>query len=135
MRVRTAVGAAVNRALCAQATLRYWAKSPRSRYSRSQSPIGARASAFVGYADHMESQAFAEAVRSLSTLPARVALMCAEAEPTHCHRQLLADWLTIQGVLVGHIVDGGAPRRHELTAFARVAEARLVYDLGQRCLF
>ena len=106
------------------------------RQPRADSPHTAwKEPAFAGYADHMESQAFAEAVRSLSTLPAGVALMCAEAEPTHCHRQLLADWLAVHGAHVDHIVDGGAPRRHELTAFARVDEGRLVYDLGQRSLF
>lgn len=71
-----------------------------------------------GYADHMQSPAFGEAARALAELGARraTAMMCAEADYTHCHRQLLADHLTAQGVTVRHIAGPGRVLDHQIHA-------------------
>jgi len=81
------------------------------RLPRPDSPNFALADAALrGYADHMQSPAFRDAARELAALGARraTAMMCAEADYTHCHRQLLADYLGTLGVTVRHIA---GPRR------------------------
>src|SRR5207253_10510379 len=57
----------------------------------------------------------------------RVAVMCAEAVPWRCHRSLIADALTLQGVEVRHITGMSEPAHHKLTPFARVAGGRITY--------
>src|SRR5690606_17395683 len=54
---------------------------------------GWRNSSFRGYADHMQTQAFGDAVDELVELAAtrRPAIMCAEAVPWRCHRSLVGD--------------------------------------------
>jgi len=89
--------------------------------------------AFRGYADHMASDEFARGLARLLALAARhaTACMCAEADPAHCHRSLLADALLVRGHTVAHIVDAAAARAHVLHAGARSERARLVYDGAQ----
>ncbi|HEX6198979.1 MAG TPA: DUF488 family protein, partial [Thermoanaerobaculia bacterium] len=62
---------------------------------------------------------------------ATAAVMCAEALPERCHRRLLADWLTVHGAAVVHILDETRTRPHALPGFARVEGDRLIYDGGQ----
>jgi uncharacterized protein (DUF488 family) len=57
-----------------------------------------------------------------------VALMCAEAVPWRCHRNLIADGLLVRGVPVWHILGPNQLARHTLTPFARVEGMRLSYD-------
>ncbi|MDR5682766.1 MAG: DUF488 domain-containing protein [Armatimonadota bacterium] len=89
---------------------------------------GWRVGAFRGYADFMLQPAFEEIVAEVCALAGRrrLALMCAEAVPWRCHRQLLADALCVRGWLVRHILDG-ACQPHRLTRFARVEGTRIVY--------
>ena len=47
----------------------------------------------------------------------RIALMCAEADPTHCHRFWVADALTVQGIPVMHIVNRDDLRPHPENLF------------------
>lgn len=105
------------------------------RSARKDSPHTAwRVAGFASYADHMETQEFREEAETLLERgrEAAAAVMCAEALPERCHRRLLADWLTVRGVEVLHILDRERTRRHELPDFARVEEGtRLVYDGGQ----
>jgi|SRR6516165_1835742 uncharacterized protein (DUF488 family) len=91
---------------------------------------------FRAYADHMGSSEFARGVTRLLELAAArtTAAMCAEAEPSHCHRSLLADALVARGHEVGHIVDAGPARAHELHRGARIERGTLVYDGAQRRL-
>lgn len=83
-----------------------------------------------GYADYMDQDAFAKAAVQLVGLAARAptAILCAEREPLHCHRSLIADYLTLQGVEVIHLLDAGTSRPHALRPEARRESARLVYD-------
>ena len=91
--------------------------------------VGWRVEAFRGYADHMESAEFAGGLALLLELAAArpTAIMCAEAVPWRCHRQLVADALVARGVEVRHVV-GAAENLHRLSAFARVEGGRVVYD-------
>src|SRR5262249_35174827 len=66
---------------------------------------GWRHESFRGYADHMQSPAFREALDELiewSSVPTVV--MCAEAVWWQCHRQLIADALVARGIEVRHIM-------------------------------
>jgi uncharacterized protein (DUF488 family) len=90
---------------------------------------GWRNDGFRGYADHMQSDAFWSAVVELETLARtrRTAVMCAEALPWRCHRSLLSDALTVQGVEVRHITGQAEPALHALTPFAVVEAGRITY--------
>jgi uncharacterized protein (DUF488 family) len=101
------------------------------RRARADSPhVGWRVEGFRGYADHMESDDFANGVARLLDIAAArpTAVMCAEAVPWRCHRQLLSDALVVRGVEVRHVTGPSAPSVHRLTPFARVDGTRLVYD-------
>ena len=106
------------------------------REPRADSPHTALADGpFRGYADHMASAEFARGLARLLALTAkRTAAMCAEADPAHCHRSLLADALVARGHAVAHIVDGGAARAHGLQVRARIDGVSVVYDGSQASL-
>jgi uncharacterized protein (DUF488 family) len=100
------------------------------REPRPDSPNpGLRSAAFRGYADHMESAAFARALESLlhRAGSSRVVVMCAEADPAHCHRRILADALTARGVRVAHIRSEEVAAPHALSPGARVEAGRVTY--------
>ncbi len=84
---------------------------------------------FRGFADYMQGPGFAEARDELiaAAQVQRAAVMCAEADPTQCHRRLICDALVARGIAVEHIVDAGKRRAHELTAFARVTHGDVIY--------
>ena len=89
--------------------------------------------AFRGYADHMETAEFSDAVDELlaeaGTRPA--AVMCAESVWWCCHRRLLADAaVLLPGAGVEHLFHDGRLDAHRPTAEARVDGQRLVYDGG-----
>jgi uncharacterized protein (DUF488 family) len=90
-----------------------------------------RVSAFRGYADFMLTAVFAEIMKEVEALAEkqRIAIMCAEAVPWRCHRQLLADAFLVRGWEVGHIIDAGC-LEHKLPAFARI-EGKLIYYGGE----
>jgi uncharacterized protein (DUF488 family) len=95
---------------------------------------GWRSRGFRGYADHMETAEFAAALEEVLARARTdtVALMCAEAVPWRCHRQLVADALLARGVEVVHIRDRTRSEPHRLTPFARVEGTRVVYDGSPR---
>jgi uncharacterized protein (DUF488 family) len=84
---------------------------------------------FRGYADYMQTGAFARELDRVITYAAkdRVALMCAEAVPWRCHRSLIADALVVRSVDVREISSGVRATPHALTAFARVRGERITY--------
>jgi uncharacterized protein (DUF488 family) len=91
------------------------------RSPRPDSPnTGWRTPAFRAYADFMLTPEFETAIAGLETVAAsqRIAIMCAEGVPWRCHRQLLADALTVRGWRVRHIMEDGC-HVHRLTSFAR----------------
>lgn len=83
-----------------------------------------------GYADHMDSDPFKKAAMQLIGLARRApcVVLCAEREPLHCHRSLIADYLTLQGVEVWHLIDAGDMRAHQLRPEVRRESQQLVYD-------
>ena len=105
------------------------------RRPRPDSPHGAlRVPAFRGYADHMETDEFRDAVDDLlaegSTRP--VAVMCAESVWWRCHRRLLADAaVLLRGAAVEHLFHDGRLEPHRPTPEARVDGRNLVYDGGE----
>jgi uncharacterized protein (DUF488 family) len=84
---------------------------------------------FRGYADYMETPAFAAALDDLVSYgsDAPTAIMCAEAVWWRCHRQLLADALVARGIEVRHITSASAAPPHALMDFARVEAERVSY--------
>jgi uncharacterized protein (DUF488 family) len=105
------------------------------RHGRRGSPhVAWRSASFRAYADHMETAEFADELGRLLEV-ARIrptAIMCAEAVPWRCHRQLIADALLARGIAVRHLLRRDVePEPHRLTAFARLDGERVVYDRGQ----
>jgi uncharacterized protein (DUF488 family) len=100
------------------------------------SPNGAwESEQFRGYADHMGTAEFRGAVDRLLRSEHPTAVMCAEAVPWRCHRNLLADDLVRRGVEVLHIVSVAPPQPHELSAMARIESDRVVYPPEQSTMF
>jgi len=85
--------------------------------------------AFRGYADHTESDEFAEGLFELLTIAAgvRTAIMCAELLWWRCHRRIIADVLVAVGCEVRHIRDAGPTELHELAPPARLVDGMLTY--------
>ena len=91
---------------------------------------------FRGYADYMQTPAFAGHLADVIELAKseRIALMCAEAVPWRCHRSLIADALVARGIAVEEIVSETRRTPHKLTPFARVDGVSVTYpaiDAGQ----
>jgi uncharacterized protein (DUF488 family) len=91
---------------------------------------------FQGYADHMRTPRFQEALgRVMETARGtRSAVMCAEALWWRCHRMLISDALTVRGWRVLHIGAGQDAQVHRLTPFAVVAGEELTYPPTQSTL-
>jgi uncharacterized protein (DUF488 family) len=101
------------------------------RPPRSDSPNTAwRNDQLRGYADHMASAEFAAGLAALQAVAAErpTAVLCAEADPSHCHRQLLADAMEAAAWEVVHLLAGGARERHRRHPRLRVdAQGGLSY--------
>jgi uncharacterized protein (DUF488 family) len=98
---------------------------------------GWREVAFQGYADHMRSAEFDDALAALEAAAreAPTAIMCAEAVWWRCHRRLIADALVARGWRVEHLGIGEGRAVHELTEFAVVGpEGGLTYPPAQGTL-
>ncbi len=95
--------------------------------------MGWRNTSFRGYADYMQTDAFAEALVELMALDQRktAAIMCSEAVPWRCHRSLIGDALLVHKHPVEDIfvTPAGKTHRkpHALTSFACVEGTRLWY--------
>ena len=86
---------------------------------------------FRGYADHMDSTEFRQALEKIISDAAnqRQAIMCAEAVPWRCHRQLISDALVALGHEVLHIMGPGKADAHRLNPDARILpDGHLVYS-------
>ena len=100
------------------------------RHPRTDSPNMAwRNASFRGFADYMQTDAFAENLEQLIGLARqeRIALMCAEAVPWRCHRSLIADALTVRGISVEDIMSAAHRKLHTLTPWAQVDGLRITY--------
>jgi uncharacterized protein (DUF488 family) len=88
-----------------------------------------------GYAGHMRTAAFAAAIDQVLTLASGqgTAVMCAESLWWHCHRRMLADFVTaVRGREVRHLMHDGRLEEHRLSpGLRRRDDGLLVYDAGQ----
>lgn len=81
-----------------------------------------RVLAFRHYADYAETAPFRAGLNELLALAAetRCAIMCAEAVWWRCHRRIIADYLLVRGIAVGHIMAHGTITPAVLTPDAQV---------------
>jgi len=88
-----------------------------------------RNESFRGYADFMQTEVFAEALKHLMDLARDkpTAIMCAEAVPWRCHRSLISDALLVRGWVVLDILGNNRASPHALTPFARVDGLNITY--------
>jgi uncharacterized protein (DUF488 family) len=95
--------------------------------------VALRSPAFRGYADHMDSPEFRDALSWLLETSAATptAVLCAESLWWRCHRRMLADALVVRGCEVLHVMEGRSPIPHRIHPAARVDGSRLVYDVVQ----
>ncbi|HET9785100.1 MAG TPA: DUF488 domain-containing protein [Terriglobales bacterium] len=109
---------------------RHFAALGGLRHARPDSVnTGWRNLSFRGFADYMQTPAFAEALAELEAwaraLP--TAVVCAEAVPWRCHRSLIADALQARGWNVLDIIGLQSPKPHRATPFLRVVDGQLTY--------
>jgi len=91
---------------------------------------------FRAYADYMATDEFRAAIDALLALSAdtRTAIMCAEAVPWRCHRNLVSDELVRRGIDVIHIIGIGSSRPHAMNPHAVIEGEHLVYPAEQQTL-
>ena len=89
---------------------------------------GWRVATFRAYADFMMTPQFETIMSEMEAIAtrSRITLMCAEAVPWRCHRQLLADAFTVRGWAVRHIMDNGC-QPHALPEFAERIGKQIIY--------
>ena len=87
-----------------------------------------KVAAFRAYADFMLTVEFERIMEQMEKIAGekRISLMCAEAVPWRCHRQLLADAFLARAWTVRHIMDDDC-HEHKLSSFARVEGKRIYY--------
>ena len=103
------------------------------RHAAPDSPNqGWRNLGFRGYADYMQTAEFRQGLEEIIAMgkEMHLVLMCAEAVPWRCHRNLTSDALVARGVDVRHII-GAKLQEHVLTPFARVVGGELSYPPEQ----
>lgn len=88
---------------------------------------GLRNESFRAYADHMSSEEFARGIERLSELDHPVAVMCAEAVPWRCHRNLLSDWLVLHGHSVVHLISPTSQSHHQPLDISRIRDGNVIY--------
>ena len=107
------------------------------------SPNGAwRSASFRAYADYLATTDFEDALAAVvAGADVPTALMCAEAVPWRCHRQLIADVLVAHGHEVLNILSADRADSHHLNPDARVSDSGTVTyppaagDAAQETLF
>ncbi len=75
----------------------------------------AKSHPFAAYIEYTKTERFQISLKDLEdlTLDSRVAVMCAEAQWTHCHRSIIADEMTSHGFIVTHIMPDDLSRAAE----------------------
>jgi len=97
-----------------------------------------RSASFRAYADYMATPTFREALERLQANADRVttAIMCSEAVPWRCHRQLISDALVAGGAEVVDIMGPSSSRPHVMNPHARIQpDGTLNYPADQQELF
>lgn len=85
---------------------------------------------FRNYADFMLTEEFQkEVIKIIEIAENKTAtLMCAERFFWKCHRKFLADYLTLLGFKVFHIINDKS-LLHKISRNARIQKGKLIYDL------
>ncbi len=88
-------------------------------------------SSFRGYADYMQTKEFTENLLKLVALAREncLAIMCAEALPWRCHRNLISDALVVRHIKVEHIISKTSTINHQLSETAHVEGTKITYPL------
>ncbi len=88
-------------------------------------------SSFRGYADYMQTKEFTENLLKLIALAREncLAIMCAEALPWRCHRNLISDALVVRHIKVEHILSKTSTINHQLSEIAHVEGTKITYPL------
>jgi uncharacterized protein (DUF488 family) len=88
---------------------------------------------FRGYGDYMQTAAFDSGLAELIELDQRyaVAIMCSEAVPWRCHRQLIADALLVQGIDVSHIMSLTSTKPATVHEIAVISDGHVTYPASQ----
>ncbi len=88
-------------------------------------------SSFRGYADYMQTKEFTENLLKLIALAREncLAIMCAEALPWRCHRNLISDALVVRHIKVEHIISKTSTINHQLSETAHVEGTKITYPL------
>ena len=109
----------------------------RRRARKDSRNLGWRNESFRGYADFMQTPAFATALEELMQGAAErvTTTMCAEAVPWRCHRSLISDALLVRGWNVMDVMAAGKASPHKLTKFARVEGTDVSYPSEEPELF
>lgn len=103
----------------------------RRRPAPNSPHIALREEGFRGYADHMTSEPFRDALARVLAEQRTTAVLCSESLWWRCHRRLLADAaVLLRGADVRHLLHDGRLTPHTPTAGVRVDGDRLVYDVG-----
>jgi len=86
---------------------------------------------FRGYADFMQTKEFTENLLKLIILAKEncLAIMCAEALPGRCHRNLISDALIVRHVKVLHIISKDSVLTHKLNELAYADGTKISYPL------
>lgn len=78
----------------------------------------------------MTNPTFLEGIQRLTSLArnTNVAIMCAERDPSQCHRNMIADYLLLNHWRIIHLIDINQTQEHQLNPLARNQHQRPVYD-------
>jgi len=98
--------------------------------------LGWKSPGFRAYADYMLIDEFQSALDVLVEIAseATTSIMCAEAVPWRCHRQLISDALLgLRKISIVHVTADGL-KEHRLTSFARLEAGSIVYPEPQKSL-
>ncbi len=101
------------------------------RKPRPDSPnTGLRNEQFRAYADYMATPEFHAAVDRLLDSELTTAIMCAEAVPWRCHRNLLSDELVRRGIEVVHILGPNSRKTHSLSEYGTIEGDHVAYRVA-----
>lgn len=93
---------------------------------------GLRNRSFAGYAAHMRTPEFLDAIRNLlgKAQNRATTVLCSESVWWRCHRRMIADFVVLTArVPVLHLMHDGQVQPHAVTGVARVrADGLVVYD-------
>jgi uncharacterized protein (DUF488 family) len=117
----------------------HWFEALGGRRKKSEETsinVGLRNDSFRNFADYMFTEEFRTALAELLKIAEslRTAIMCSEGLFWQCHRRLVSDFLTANGVTVQHIMPNGKIQPHALTSGVKVEDGKVTYP-GDPSLF